>query len=173
MHIMKGRKPTPTALKIVRGNPGKRALPKDEPTPPAGADAPDWLSPLAAEHWPLIAKGLEDARVLTVMDAPALALYCEAFVRWKHANEQLVKSGMVVKAPSGYLIQSPYLSIANKAFDQMTKMLIEFGMTPSSRSRVTKVKLDKDKNPFADLVKRPGSRTALQPKPKVDPSSID
>lgn len=37
-----GRKPTPTALKLVKGNPGKRALPKSEavvalsePTPPA------------------------------------------------------------------------------------------------------------------------------------------
>ena len=150
---MRGRKPTPTALKIVRGNPGKRALPKDEPTPQAGADAPDWLSPLAAEHWPLIAKQLDDAQVLTVMDAPALALYCEAFARWKHANEQLAKLGLVVKAPSGYPVQSPYLSIANKAFDQMAKMLVEFGMTPSSRSRVTKAKPSENKNPFADLVK--------------------
>ena len=39
---MRGPKPTPTALKIVRGNPGKRALPKDEPTPPAGEVDPDW-----------------------------------------------------------------------------------------------------------------------------------
>lgn len=40
-----GRKPTPTALKLVKGNPGKRALPKAEavvalaePTPPALID---------------------------------------------------------------------------------------------------------------------------------------
>ena len=92
---MRGPKPTPTALKIVRGNPGKRALPKDEPKPEAGAVAPDWLSPAAAEHWPLIARQLEDAQVLTVMDAPALALYCEAFARWKKANDHVLQHGQV------------------------------------------------------------------------------
>jgi P27 family predicted phage terminase small subunit len=43
---------------------------------------------------------------------------------------------MLVKSPSGYAIQNPWLSIANKAFDQMMKLMTEFGMTPSSRSRV-------------------------------------
>jgi phage terminase small subunit len=42
----------------------------------------------------------------------------------------------VIKAPSGYPIASPYLSIANTAMAQMTRLLVEFGMTPSSRSRV-------------------------------------
>lgn len=170
---MRGRKPTPTALKIVHGNPGKRALPVDEPIPPAGADAPDWLSPLAAEHWPTIARQLADAGVLTVMDAPALALYCEAFARWKQASDHVLKHGQVVKSPTGVLKQSPYLLIANKAHDQMAKMLIEFGMTPSSRSRVTKAKPSENKNPFADLVQRPGSRGKSRPMPGADPSSPD
>ncbi|WP_439891590.1 phage terminase small subunit P27 family [Ralstonia sp. 25C] len=151
---MRGRKPTPTALKLVRGNPGKRPLPEDEPKPPRGAPAPEWLSVEAAKHWPTVAKQLEDAGVLTSMDAAALALYCEAFARWRHANEQVAKYGPVVKAPSGFPVQSPFLAIANKAFDQMAKMLIEFGMTPSSRSRVAKAAPDAAKNPFADLVKR-------------------
>lgn len=150
---MRGPKPTPTALKIVRGNPGKRALPKDEPKPEAGADAPDWLSPDAAAHWPLIARQLEDAQVLTVMDAPALALYCEAFARWKKANDHVLQHGQVIKSPTGVLKQSPYVLIANKAHDQMAKLLVEFGMTPSSRSRVSKAKPDEDRNPFAGLVK--------------------
>jgi P27 family predicted phage terminase small subunit len=150
---MRGRKPTPTALKLVRGNPGKRPLPENEPHPEAGAAMPEWLSPEAAKHWPMIARQLDDAGVLTEMDAQALALYCEAFARWKHANEQVVRYGAVVKAPSGYPVQSPFLSIANKAFEQMTKLLVEFGMTPSSRSRVTGAAKKPDKNPFADLVK--------------------
>lgn len=150
---MRGRKPVPTALKLVRGNPGKRPLPEHEPQPEAGAAMPEWISPEAAKHWPLIARQLDDAGVLTQMDAQALGLYCEAFARWKHANEQVVKFGSVVKAPSGYPVQSPYLSIANKAFEQMTKLLVEFGMTPSSRSRVTGAPKKPEKNPFSDLVK--------------------
>lgn len=35
---MPGCRPTPTALKLVRGNPGKRALPKNEPRPSLECD---------------------------------------------------------------------------------------------------------------------------------------
>lgn len=128
--------PVPTALRILRGNPGRRPLPENEPTPEPGADMPDDLSPGAAKHWSKVAKQLDDAGVLTQMDGMALALYCETYARWKHANDQVVKFGPVVKAPSGFPIQSPFLAIANKAHNQMVKLLIEFGMTPSARTRV-------------------------------------
>jgi hypothetical protein len=50
---------------------------------------------------------------------------------------------------------SSYLAIANKAFEQLSKMLTEFGMTPSSRSRVSKVQPDKPQlNPRAALLTR-------------------
>jgi P27 family predicted phage terminase small subunit len=74
---------------------------------------------------------------MTDIDGAALAAYCQAWARWVEAEENLVKYGVVIKAPSGFPIQSPYLAIANKAMDQMTRLLVEFGMSPSSRSRVT------------------------------------
>lgn len=148
---MKGRKPTPTALKLVRGNPGRRPLPVDEPRPKAGAEMPDWLSPAAQEHWPLVADQLTDAGILSNIDGPALALYCEAFARWRHANDQVVKFGPVVKAPSGFPVQSPFLSISNKSWEQMAKMLVEFGMTPSSRSRVNAIPEAPDVKPKTGL----------------------
>ncbi|MEP6610177.1 MAG: phage terminase small subunit P27 family [Burkholderiaceae bacterium] len=130
----------PTRLKIVQGNPGKRQLSANEPEPELGAAPPEWLSPQAIKHWPLIAQQLDEVGVLTVIDAPALGLYCEAFARWKDANEHVLKFGTVVTAPSGFPIQSPFLAIANKAHDQMVKLLIEFGMTPAARTRVEVVK---------------------------------
>ena len=134
---MRGRKPEPTALKLVKGNPGRRPLPAAEPRPKLGAEMPAWLSPAAQEHWPIVAEQLTAAGILGDTDGAALALYCEAFARWRHANDQVAKFGPVVKAPSGFPVQSPFLAISNKAWEQMAKMLIEFGMTPSSRSRVT------------------------------------
>ncbi|CAJ7420107.1 P27 family phage terminase small subunit [Burkholderia pseudomallei] len=139
---MRGRKPTPTALKLVRGNPGKRPLPENEPTPSLDVQMPEYLSAQAAKHWPIVTKQLQDAGVLTSMDATALSLFCECFAKWKHANDQVLKFGPVIKAPSGFPVQSPFLAIANKAHDQMCKLLVEFGMTPSSRSRVTAKKPD-------------------------------
>ena len=55
----------------------------------------------------------------------------------RRAEAKLDEFGIVVKTPSGYLQQSPYLSIANKAMEQMTRLLVEFGMSPASRSRVS------------------------------------
>ncbi|CAJ2878554.1 P27 family phage terminase small subunit [Burkholderia pseudomallei] len=141
---MRGRKPTPTALKLVRGNPGKRPLNDAEPSPPAVSDmeCPHWLSAAAKPHWPAIADQLHRAGLLTDIDHTALGLYCEAFARWVDANEKVVKLGAVVKSAHGYPIPSPYLQVANQAYAQLTRMLAEFGMTPSSRSRVTAKKPD-------------------------------
>lgn len=136
---MRGRKPRPTNMKLIRGNPGKRPLSTNEPKP-ARLDtlrAPPGLSKAAQKHWRVISRQLHNAGILTVLDRQALALYCDAYARWAQANEQITKFGIIIQAPSGYPIPSPYLSIANKAFDQMLKLMAEFGMTPSSRSRVT------------------------------------
>jgi P27 family predicted phage terminase small subunit len=110
---------------------------KNEPKPELGATMPEGLSPKAAEHWPKIAAQLERVGVLTQMDAQALALYCEAFSNWRTATDALAKSGMVVRAPSGYPMPNPYLAIQHRASEQLRKLLIEFGMTPSSRSKVS------------------------------------
>ncbi|ACC76139.1 phage terminase small subunit P27 family [Paraburkholderia phymatum] len=150
---MRGRKPTPTALKLARGNPGKRPLPENEPTPKGDIEMPAYLTPAAAEHWPLVASQLQDAGVLTSVDTTALALYCEAFARWRHATDQVTKYGSVVKTPNGFPVQSPFLAIANKAHEQMTKLLVEFGMTPSSRTRVSKAPSD-EPDEYADFVKK-------------------
>ena len=114
---------------------------------------PEWLSPEAARHWPAVVKQLHDAGLLTAIDATALALYRESFARWKDANARIVKYGTVVKSPNGYPIQSPYLAIANKAHEQMTKLLAEFGMTPSSRSRCT-VTMPDDPSPYAKFIRK-------------------
>ena len=148
---MTGRPRIPSHLKLVRGNPGRRPLPKNEPVYQAGAAAPDWLSKRAAVHWPLISSQLDDAGVLTVIDTTALAMYCEAFATWHDANEKLILFGAVIKGREGIPTQSPYFRIANAAFAQMIRMLTEFGMTPSSRTKVVSAKKTEKRNPFLTL----------------------
>jgi P27 family predicted phage terminase small subunit len=149
---MRGRKPVPTALKLVRGNPGKRPIPETEARPSPDVQMPDWLSRDAKLHWPTIAEPLRAAGLLTALDATALGLYCEAFVLWKDANDKIVKFGPVVKGAAGYPVRSPFLTIANQQSELMLRILVEFGMTPSSRSRVTATPPD-DTNPFSKFVK--------------------
>ncbi len=91
---------------------------------------------LHEQEWKRIGRKLLACGLLTEIDGAALALYCQAWARWIEAEGNLVRYGTVIKAPSGYPIASPYLSIANTAMTQMARLLVEFGMTPSSRSRV-------------------------------------
>jgi P27 family predicted phage terminase small subunit len=134
---MRGRKPKPTTLKLLEGNPGKRPLNHHEPQPASDKPTcPSHLSGEARKEWNRISKDLHQAGLLTRIDKTALAIYCQAWQRWVEAEENLKKVGPVVKSPSGYPVLNPFWSVANKAMSQMQKALVEFGMTPSSRSRI-------------------------------------
>ena len=136
---MPGQRPTPTNLKVLRGNPGKRPLNENEPKPPPSMPrAPSHLSKDAKTEWKRMSKTLYELGLLTDIDRAALAAYCQAYGRWVEAEQNVQKYGTVMISPDkGWPIQSPYLAIANKALEQMHKFLVEFGMSPSSRSRIS------------------------------------
>lgn len=134
---MRGRKPTPTAIKELEGNPGKRPLNKAEPKPVKKAPpCPKWLEPEAKKEWRRLSKQLELIGVLTEVDQAAFASYCQAYARWKEAEEFISQHGTIVKTPSGYWQQVPQVSIAQTYLKIMNKIAEQFGLTPSSRSRI-------------------------------------
>jgi len=56
---------------MLRGNPGKRPLPTNEPTPealPATVDPPPWLDKVAREEWRRLAPLLADNPHMTFSD---------------------------------------------------------------------------------------------------------
>lgn len=108
-----------------------------EPKPTGIPTCPRHLSKDAKSEWKRISQELLAVGLLTKVDRAALAAYCQAWARWCEAERNVQKYGHVVKSPSGYPIQNPYVGIANTALDQMRKFLIEFGMTPASRSRLS------------------------------------
>ncbi len=132
-----GRRPVPTQLNLVRGRPGKRPLNADEPQPEIVLpEPPDHLSDEAKREWERAGQLLLDLGVVSELDRGAFAAYCQAWGRWVEAEEALKRYGVVVKSPNEYPMQSPFLAIANKALEQMRVFLIEFGMSPASRTRV-------------------------------------
>ena len=135
---MRGRKPKPTALKLLAGNPGKRALNRREPKPPPGIpDCPEHLDDLARAEWFRTAAVLSEMGLLSRADATALAAYCTAYGRWRQAEDQVRKYGTIVKSPEkGFPMKSPYLCVAEQALESMRKFMVEFGLTPSSRGRI-------------------------------------
>lgn len=133
----RGRKPKPTAIKMLEGNPGKRKLNTSEPTPSKKAPTcPKWLDNEAKKEWRRLSKQLESLGVLTEIDMAAFAGYCQCYARWKEAEEFISKHGAIVKTPSGYWQQIPQVSIAQQYMKQMNKFCEQFGLTPSSRARI-------------------------------------
>jgi len=137
---MRGRKPKPTKLRMLQGNPGKRPLNTQEPAYRAlQSECPEFLGVQARKEWDRIKAVFDQQELITESDYSALTAYCAAWGRWIEAEDHIKQSGMLVKSPSGYAIQNPWLAISNRAFEQMMKFMVEFGMTPSSRSRVKTV----------------------------------
>jgi P27 family predicted phage terminase small subunit len=134
---MAGRRPKPTALKKLRNNPGKRALNRNEPKPEAAIPScPKHLDKEARAEWLRATTALLKLNLLADVYRPALAAYCTAWSRWLKAERGLRKRGLVIGTRTGYPVQNPYLGIANTAMEAMRRFLIEFGMTPSSITRV-------------------------------------
>ena len=133
----RGRKPKPTAIKALEGNPGKRSLNTGEPKPKKKAPrCPSWLEEEAKKEWKRMSKQLEDLGILTEIDMAAFAGYCQAYARWKEAEEFITQHGTIVKTPSGYWQQVPQVSIAQTYLKIMNSFAEQFGLTPSSRSRI-------------------------------------
>jgi P27 family predicted phage terminase small subunit len=134
---MRGRKPLPSNVVRLRGNPGKRRLNDGEPRPASRIPTcPACLGDEARKEWQRLAKELAALGLLTGLDRGLLAAYCQAHALWVEAVSSIQRYGTMVKSPNGYPMQSPYVAVANKQVDIMVRIASEFGMTPSSRTRI-------------------------------------
>ena len=152
---MRGRKPVPTNLKLLHGNPGKRALPTDEPVvPDAPIVCPEHLSPRAKVFWAIHQPILTTMRVLTAADVSALATLCETEAEYWDARADVAQNGTrleVFDERGSKWLMNPSVNLSSDAFKRLKSMLVEFGMTPSSRSRISvKTKADEE-DPFAQF----------------------
>ena len=133
----RGRKPTTTAIKELEGNPGKRPLNSNEPKPDTTAPkCPKWLEPEAKKEWKRLSIEMERIGILTKVDMAAFAAYCQAYARWQEAEKFITEHGTIVRTPSGYWQTVPQVSIAQTYMKIMEKLAEQFGLTPSSRSRI-------------------------------------
>lgn len=101
---------------------------------------PTHLLPAAKKEWLRITPHLQKLGLITELDMAALSAYCQAYARWAGTELKLKKLGddaLVEETPSGYKQMSVLLQISNRAGEQMHKFMGEFGLTPSTRTRVT------------------------------------
>lgn len=135
---MKGGKPLPDALKVLRGTDQPSRMNPDKPQ--AGTDdlqfMPDELSENAKKHWAKMRPQLVESGVINNLDRGALMILCETWANFLEATAAVRRVGIMVVGPKGQPMRNPYLKVVNDTTLQLTRLFSEFGMTPSSRQRV-------------------------------------
>ena len=129
----------PTALKLVRGNPGKRAINGHEPEPNLLNDLepPAHLPEAVAAVWRELAPKLRRAQVLTEMDTALLEMTCSALATHRLTVEKTA-GGKVMQRneETGSVSLSPWTLLQSMSFKQAMAALQQWGATPAARSRV-------------------------------------
>jgi len=160
---MKGRKPKPTKLHILNGNPSKKNLDTNEPKPkpaPGPPKPPSWMCTEAKKEWKRIVPELHRLGLLTIVDEAALANYCQAYGHWVQAEKAIKKYWKENKKltytyvnKNGYAneVPIPEITIAQKYQNIIKAFCAEFGLTPSSRSRMT-LPSEKEEDEFDKLL---------------------
>ena len=141
----RGRKPKPTTLKVLQGNPGKRALNEEEPDFGVGAPPkPDWLDGYASAEWDALTGILVPARVLTKGEIGVLVVACDAYSQLRQCQDFLKEQGSLsydASSATGGASYKPYPEVSqrNMARRQYLSALAELGLTPSARTKVKRI----------------------------------
>lgn len=148
----KGPAPKPTKLKLIDGE-RKDRINQREPEPKTGGKlvCPKHLGREAQKYWKKEAPKLQTLGLLTEIDGGPFEFLCEAYGNWMEYKKLLKESGIAIRTPNGSLQLSPAAIMVNKTYDQYKKLCVEFGLTPSSRSRII-VGKPKAKSDIEDLI---------------------
>lgn len=132
-----GAKPKPTQLKKLAGNPGKRPLNDNEPRfAYASVTCPAWLDKVARREFKRIVR-IAPERLITAADRGTLAAMCQLYSRAVYAEQKIREDAAVITTINLNEVQSPWVGIANTAWERYIRLSAEFGLTPSSRSRIS------------------------------------
>ena len=134
------RRPVPTQLKIVTGNPGKRAINKKEPKPARVIPpCPEHLAGSGKEAWAKLSVMLDGMGVMTEADALALERLVDCYTDIMECRQLIERDGRTYTSESqgGTLIKTnPAVNQLRAADAQFKSYLVEFGLTPAARSKV-------------------------------------
>ena len=142
-----GRKPKPEALRLVEGNREHRPVTNEPKPQPVMPECPDFVKGYARETWDKQGPMLVRLGVLTEVDGLAFGALCVEYARYR---ELLGNTETVQTFESGARQVAPEVSASHKCLTQLLKLFGEFGLTPSSRARLSIKKAEDDD--WGDLI---------------------
>ena len=154
---MRGRIPKPTALRAI-GPRSHHKQNRTEPKPAGGTTAPSWLSKAAAAEWARVYGEMARIGLVTKLDRVALAAYCTAYARLKAAEADIEERGPIILQGTVNEKANPSVNIADQAMQRIRQLCQEFGLTPSSRSRIQLPGEEDAGDEFDNIVSRRSKR---------------
>ncbi len=135
-----GPAPKPRNLRLIQGD-RKDRINDDEPIVEVSIpEPPEHLTDRQAAKFTEMAGKLARMQVMCDIDTDALAMYSVSWIRMLDADAKIAETGELLAAPrTGMPMQHPLMAVSNKARAECRAILCEFGMTPSSRTRVNKL----------------------------------
>ena len=147
---MRGRKPKPTHIKLLTGNPGNRKINRKEPKAAAGIrSCPSYLNRAAKAEWKRVMKEAPEG-LLTELDRPVLAMYCQNVARIAELETIVEAEGFTFMSEKGYICQRPEMGMLKNLQTIQKGLCAELGFSPSSRSKVSVVPKKKEEDSTED-----------------------
>ena len=157
-----GRKPEPIALKVLNGIERKDRLNQNEPKPEAPSlEYPDYLTDESKKIWNKYALSLKKLGIFKQTDEFAFVTLCQECGRWIELQKII---NTKTKKEEGYTTKNiakgdkpiPEMAMARESLKQIRALMIEFGMTPSSRSKISVPGAEDEDDPLEKMLKAKG-----------------
>ncbi len=147
-----GRKPKPVELKLLEGNPGKRAIPNAPLARPMVSDKPPgWLEPAARRIWRSTVKALGSVPGwLRETDGSVLALYCDAYAEVQALRAYITAQGRSYEALQIHnddatgkdVLETtwkprPEVMMLARARTILRGLASDLGLSPTARARIS------------------------------------
>ncbi|MBN1807196.1 MAG: phage terminase small subunit P27 family [Sedimentisphaerales bacterium] len=150
----RGRSRKPTKRLKLHGTYREDRRYVDEPTPEVGIPRrPKFLTGEARKEWERIAPLLAKMKCLTEWDRSLLTAYCFEWGLYVQLCRKVKFKDLTMDTINSNKIQNPLLTARNRALKNFKEIATEFGLTPSSRTRLSVSKAD-DENPFRAFMDR-------------------
>jgi P27 family predicted phage terminase small subunit len=146
---MPGPKRTPTKLRVLRGNPSKKRLNKNEPkVPPSLPPPPKHLSRLEKSIWAGFAPGLFRLGMLANIYIGIFEIWVISYAGRITEKKYLDEEGFIVDGPNGGSMYNLHLAVYNKFTEQMMKSGAQLGLSPEAISRISVEPQKEEQDPF-------------------------
>jgi P27 family predicted phage terminase small subunit len=152
-----GRKPIPDEIKQIKGTLRGDRSNKNQPSAEPLLDlpvAPDWMNEWAKDEWYTVVTWLHSIGLLSAIDISIIASYCQQMGIYREAEAVMKNGNRVIVTEKGYEMPSPWVAIGNKALMLGLKIATEYGLTPSSRSRITIPKQKKEQSGLRGMLRK-------------------